>query len=86
MSKTKIIGCLALAGVTVVLGGVMEDRIGFPSSILLGITMFSVMLLTYPAAKWWDAADRNISFKKWVLGSLVASSTATAIIVAISLL
>ncbi len=86
MSKTTVIGCLVLAGAVAFLGGAMESRSSLPSSILPGITMFLVMLLTYPGAKGWNGTNRNLTFKKWALGALIASITSAALVAIIRLL
>jgi sensor domain CHASE-containing protein len=80
MRKVKITVGLVLAASTAFFGGIVEQRLGIPESLRLGILMFLVMLLSYPAVKWWyEERRRKITFKQWTLMAAVATVASTAI-------
>jgi len=81
MSKAKAIGGLLLAATVAVLGGVMEKFIGFSPAVTSGIVTILALLSAYPAVRRWGGASRALTFKRWALGSIVASITMIAILI-----
>jgi uncharacterized membrane protein AbrB (regulator of aidB expression) len=80
MPKMITTGSLVLAAAIAMLGGVVERSFALPRAVVFGGVMLSVLLITYPPVKRNQEANRDLSFKRWALGALLASTVTAAIL------
>lgn len=79
MPKIAVVGSLALAIIVAASAGIAGHASDVLGDFTLGIVMFIVLLLCYPALRWWYGGQGTITFRRWVLMTSVAIPATVAI-------